>query len=232
MLVAGALLLAGCRSRATASDGVTPSRADQERAQLDREVFEAMLPRDPPIAFRAVPGEAAVEHPCARPNEEACVLLVEKRYRGPSHDVWFLDTAGRSYLLRSRDKREDVFTRATANVDITPAELAAIVAASQPSPARASPSDVNHALALLAKSLTGATETVGERGCDDGGAARIDGYLFDSRYGFSTPIFLQLSECDVLVKENASPAARELSQWVHHLRGESLPRRPRPSARP
>jgi hypothetical protein len=108
---------------------------------------------------------------------------------------------------------------------VTDDDLARIAAASRRLPRRVTPAEVRHALALLVLSRTGAIEQVRSGACKDGGSSSITGYLLAHDGKGMAPLLLEEEQCHVLLKENASRAARELTHWVHHLRGTATPYR-------
>jgi hypothetical protein len=106
---------------------------------------------------------------------------------------------------------------------VSPDDFATIVAASTARPRRVTPVEITHALALLAASRDGSIAKVRNGACTDGGGSHIAGYLFEPDKKGSSTLRLTEEECDFLLKENTSHAARELAQWVHKLRGTARP---------
>jgi hypothetical protein len=227
-LVAVAALLAGCRSRTVppVAAGATDGGPTDAKAQAERNPF-ARFKADPEIPFTAKPQEVTSEHLCGPSKRRPCILLSD-RYSSWKRRavVWFLTTDGREYIYTSTNTRErDVFGKAAQDGKITVTELTEIVAASEALPARVTPIEVNHALILIEKSRGEPVDTIDEPAVD-GGVSFIAGYLVDA-HGDSSPVPLQTNQGFSLLEENRSPAAREISQWVHHLRKQARPLRPR-----
>jgi hypothetical protein len=192
--------------------------------------------QDSPIPFAPIRGEAAPAQTCDAKRRGPCLLLGWEYYnsaRGYSHSAWFMDTDGNEYEfsfnpIASRSAPSDSadpVRLATNDRLVTPDDFARIVAASTARPRRVSTADVTHALTLLAASQSGPVEATPFSGCRDGGRSTLTGYVFVTQKEGSSPLMLEEVECNFLLKGNASRAARELSQWVHRLRGTVSPYR-------
>lgn len=186
-------------------------------------------PPEPAIPFLPAAGEPAVQHPCGPAGEKPCIFLSHDFYNfawGPVHTAWFMDTEGREFTFADhrRDGR-DIVHNAEEDQQITPAEFQVILRAASPQELRVTTGDLSHALSLLSRAVGGPTETIRSQACNDGGGSTLSGYLFDPATRVSRSVFLQDVECDAILKDNASPPALELAQWVNVLLGHARPRR-------
>ncbi len=191
--------------------------------------------RDDPIPFTPVPGEASPARPCGPKRRGPCLLLAWEFYNfawGYTHSAWFIDTDGNEYDFSfdghglpgpSRPEDLDLVRRALIDQVVSDDDFAGIVAVSTARPRRVTPVQITHALSLLAASRTGSIRGIRDGACLDGGGSGINGYLFDADKKGSSSLLLTEEQCDFLLKENASLAARELAQWVHQLRGTPRP---------
>ncbi|HLK90628.1 MAG TPA: hypothetical protein VKZ18_12075 [Polyangia bacterium] len=218
------MLIVGCRDhrpRAPASYLEPPS--DRYR-------------QDTPLPFAPVRGEVVPAQPCGPRHQGPCLLLGWEYYngaRGYAHSAWFMDTDGREYefWFHAHPERgpapEDRDPVRTALKDhlVTQDDFDRVVAASTALPLRVTLADVDHALALAAKSQTGPIETIRYPTCKDGGGSGLRAYVFAAEKNGAVPVVLEDVSCDFLLKGNASLAARELAQWVHRLRGTVEPYR-------
>jgi hypothetical protein len=192
--------------------------------------------QDSPIPFAPIRGEVAPAQTCGAKRQGPCLLLAWEYYnsaRGYSHSAWFMDTDGNEYEFSfnpiasrsARSESADPVRLAIGDRLVTQDDFARIVAASTALPPRVSTADVTHALTLLAASQAGSVEATPFSGCRDGGRSTLDGYVFATEREGSSPLMLEEVKCNLLLKGNASRAARELSQWVHRLRGTVRPYR-------
>jgi hypothetical protein len=194
--------------------------------------------RDIPIPFAPIRGEVAPPPLCGAKRRGPCLLLGWEYYnlaRGYTHSAWFMDTNGNEYEFsfklgtrRGGDpESSDPVRLAMEDHLVTQDDVANIVAASTALPGRATAAEVAHALSLVAKSQAGSVETIRSSGCDDGGRSTLSGYVFVTERNGSSPVMLEKVACDFLLNGNDSPAAHELAQWVHRLRGTVTPYRER-----
>jgi hypothetical protein len=223
-----ALLALGCRDR--------PQQPQVSTPEPEWLKAHGRFRQDAAIPFAPIAGEVAPAQPCGPKRRGPCLLLGWEYYnlaKGYTHSAWFLDTEGSEYEFRSYvgagrgalAEDADPVGLATRDGLVTQDDFANIVAASTVLPRRATAPEVAHALLLLARSQEGPVETIRFKGCNDGGHSTLSGYTFAAdRKGWS-PVMLEEVSCDFLIKGNASPAARELAQWVHRLRGTVMPYR-------
>jgi len=192
--------------------------------------------QDSPIPFAPIPGEVAPAQTCGAARRRPCLLLGWEYYnpaRGYAHSAWFMDTDGNEYEFSfnpvasrsAQAENADPVRLALSDHLVTQDGFARIVAASTALPRRVSTADVTHALTLLAASQSGPVEATSFSGCRDGGRSTLNGYVFVTQKEASSPLMLEEVKCNLLMRGNASHAARELSQWVHRLRGTARPYR-------
>jgi hypothetical protein len=225
-----AMLAVGCRDH-RASPEVSATEPPWLKNPYDR------FRQDKPIPFTPGPREIKQPHPCGAKHRGPCLLLAWEFYNwawGYVHSAWFMDTDGNEYEF-SFDRRipgplnenADQVRQAMADNFVAPDEFAKIVAASTALPRRVTEAEAAHAQLLVALAHAGSIESIRDSACIDGGGSTLSAYIFAPNTNSSSPVMLEDVECDFLLKGNASPAARELAQWVHKLRGTPRPYRQR-----
>jgi hypothetical protein len=240
---AAASFLGACRSSTPAPpehdadvvEGDAPAAQGARRVEDPPDEGET----DTPFPFAPVVGERTIERPCGPNGERACIILAESYSNwawGYRHSLWFLAANGHQYTFstmstttagppKKRAEDSDVTRKIFTDGEVTPQEFAQLVAASQLIPEPVSHADVQHALALLAASNSAPVEGTGISPCPDAGGSGIEGFVWDPAKNAAVSTLLESTSCHCILKQNVSPAARELSQWVHRLRGERMPQK-------